>query len=45
MKLLGGAYLSPDEHRFLLGEAGYVKSEVFLEKSKGWICAMGIKPW
>jgi ubiquinone/menaquinone biosynthesis C-methylase UbiE len=45
MKLLGGAYLSPYEHRSLLEEAGYVESQVFLEKSKGWICAVGSKPW
>jgi SAM-dependent methyltransferase len=45
IKLLRGAYLSPDQHRALLQEAGYVDSQVFLEKSKGWICAVGTKPW
>ena len=41
MKLLGGAYLQPREHASLLEEAGYEKPQVFLETSKGWICAIG----
>jgi SAM-dependent methyltransferase len=44
MKLIGGAYLSPDDHRDLLVEAGYVDTKVFLEPAKGWICATGKKP-
>ncbi|HKW98184.1 MAG TPA: class I SAM-dependent methyltransferase [Bryobacteraceae bacterium] len=43
MKLIGGAYLSPGEHRELFVEAGYTEAEVFLEPAKGWICATGKK--
>ena len=41
MKLLGGAYLLPREHSALLEKAGYEEPQVFLEPSKGWICATG----
>jgi len=44
MKLIGGAYLSPDDHRDLFEKVGYVEAEVFLERAKGWICATGRKP-
>lgn len=44
MKLLGGAYLSPEEHRALLADAGYEDATVSLERKKGWICATGRKP-
>jgi SAM-dependent methyltransferase len=41
MKLLGGAYLRPREHATLLEGAGFEEPQVFLETSKGWICAVG----
>jgi len=44
MKLIGGAYLSPDDHRDLFVDAGYTDAQVFLEPAKGWICATGRKP-
>jgi SAM-dependent methyltransferase len=44
MKLIGGAYLSVDEHRDLFVEAGYAEVQVFTERPKGWICATGRKP-
>jgi SAM-dependent methyltransferase len=44
MKLIGGAYLSPDDHRDLFVNAGYTDTQVFLEPGKGWICATGRKP-
>ncbi len=44
MKLIGGAYLSPEDHRDLFVEAGYADVEVFLEPAKGWICATSRKP-
>jgi SAM-dependent methyltransferase len=44
MKLIGGAYLSVDEHRDLFVEAGYAEVQVFPERRKGWICATGLKP-
>ena len=43
MKLIGGDLLSPEEHRDLLGAAGYTEIEVLLEKRKGWLCASGRK--
>ncbi len=44
MKLVGGAYLSPDEHRDLFVKAGYADAQVFLEPAQGWICATARKP-
>ena len=44
MKLIGGAYLSVDEHRDLFAQAGYAEVQVFVERPKGWICATGRKP-
>ncbi|HXB73873.1 MAG TPA: class I SAM-dependent methyltransferase [Candidatus Acidoferrales bacterium] len=44
MKLIGGAYLSVDEHCDLFVKAGYEEAQVFLERPKGWICATGRKP-
>jgi len=44
MMLLGGAFLSPDEHREMLVQAGYIEAQVFLEPANGWICARGTKP-
>ena len=39
--ILRAAYLTPDEHRRLLLDAGFVDVQVFEEKAKGWICACG----
>jgi SAM-dependent methyltransferase len=44
MKLIGGAYLSPDDHRDLFAKAGYADVQVLLATTKGWICATGRKP-
>jgi SAM-dependent methyltransferase len=44
MKPLGGALLSPDDHRDWLLEGGYTDVQVFLERSTGWICVTGCKP-
>jgi len=39
--ILRAAYLTPDEHRHLLVDAGFVDVQIFEEKAKGWICACG----
>ena len=39
--VLRAAYLTPDQHRQLLVDAGYSDVRVFEEKAKGWICATG----
>jgi SAM-dependent methyltransferase len=44
MKLIGGACLSPEEHRDLFVKAGYSDVQVLLRPAKGWICATGRKP-
>jgi SAM-dependent methyltransferase len=44
MKPLGGALLTPEEHRDWFEQGGYVDVQVFLERSKGWICVTGRKP-
>ena len=44
MKLLRATYLSVGEHRELLSAAGYSEVEVFEERRKGWICAVGRRP-
>lgn len=41
--LLGATYLSVDEHRAMLSNAGFSDVQVSVEKSKGWICAVGRK--
>ena len=41
--LLRAAYLTPDQHRLLLADAGFHDIEVCEEKAKGWICATGHK--
>lgn len=41
MKLLRATYLTASEHRDLLARAGYVDVEIFEERGKGWICAVG----
>ena len=42
--LLGATYLSVDEHRAILSGAGFADVQVSVERSKGWICAVGHKP-
>lgn len=37
--------LTPDEHRDLFTTAGFVDVEVFENLDKGWICALGRKPF
>jgi SAM-dependent methyltransferase len=44
MGLLRTTYLTLDEHRELLVNAGYVDVDVIAERSKGWMCAIGRKP-
>ena len=36
--------LSVEEHRELLGNAGFTNVQVVTESNKGWICAIGKKP-
>jgi SAM-dependent methyltransferase len=42
--LLGATYLSVDEHRAMLSSAGFSDVQVSVERTKGWICAVGHKP-
>jgi ubiquinone/menaquinone biosynthesis C-methylase UbiE len=35
----GMTLLTPDEHRRLLGDAGYSDVQIAVEETKGWICA------
>ncbi len=44
MRLLGSQRLSMDDHRVLFQSAGFAEVEVFEERSKGWLCAIGRKP-
>jgi ubiquinone/menaquinone biosynthesis C-methylase UbiE len=44
MKLLRSTFLSVKEERELLAAAGYTNIEVFEERAKGWMCAIGNKP-
>lgn len=41
--VLRAAYLTPDQHRQLLVDAGYVDVQVTEEKAQGWICAVGTR--
>jgi len=41
--LLRATYLSLDEHRAALTEAGFVGVEVDAEPSRGWMCAVGVR--
>jgi ubiquinone/menaquinone biosynthesis C-methylase UbiE len=41
--LLRAAYLTLDEHRQVLVDAGYANVQVFDERSQGWICAIGTR--
>ena len=42
--VLHAAYLTPDQHRALLVDAGYEDVKVFVDESHGWICARGSRP-
>jgi len=42
--LLDATYLSLDEHRAALTEAGFAAVEVHTEPSRGWMCAVGVRP-
>jgi len=39
--VLKAAYLTPDQHRQLLVDAGYSDVQLFVEEQQGWICAIG----
>lgn len=41
MKPLRAAHLSVDEHRELFSVAGFSDVQIFENKSKGWVCAVG----
>lgn len=41
MKPLNAAHLSVDEHRTLFTTAGYEDVQIFENRSRGWICALG----
>jgi ubiquinone/menaquinone biosynthesis C-methylase UbiE len=43
MKLLKSNNMSPDEQRELFNVAGYKDVQVFEERNRGWICALGRK--
>jgi len=45
MSLLNTTYLTLDEHRQLLVNAGYIDVDVINDRSRGWICAIGRKPF
>lgn len=45
MKLLGSSNLSVDDQRELFLAAGYTDVQIWEERSKGWICAIGKKPY
>lgn len=36
--------LTPDEHGDLVAGAGFTEVQVFTEPSRGWVCAIGLKP-
>jgi len=44
MKLLRATYLTADEHKALLISAGFSDVEVFEQRDKGWLSAVGRKP-
>ena len=43
MGLLSGRLLTLSEHRDTLAAAGYSNVEVFEERRRGWMCAVGKK--
>lgn len=42
--LLRAAYLTPEEHKQLLVQAGYEDVQVFEERAEGWVCCVGTRP-
>ena len=44
MKPLKSAHLSVDEHRDLFTKAGYADVQIFENRRRGWICALGRPP-
>jgi ubiquinone/menaquinone biosynthesis C-methylase UbiE len=44
MKLLRSTTMSVEEHRQLFATAGYVETQTFEERSRGWFCGTGKKP-
>jgi SAM-dependent methyltransferase len=44
MKSLSAAYLTVEQHRDLFATAGYSEIEIFKERTRGWICAVGRRP-
>jgi hypothetical protein len=44
MPLLGAAFLSDEEHRELLTQAGFVDVSTSHRKGKNWILASGRRP-
>lgn len=44
MPLLGAAFLSDQEHRDLLAQAGFCEVKTYHISGKNWICATGRKP-
>jgi ubiquinone/menaquinone biosynthesis C-methylase UbiE len=43
MRLLGSSYLGPADQRELFSNSGYSDVEVFEDRKRGWICAIGAK--
>lgn len=41
---IGATLLTVDEHRELLGGAGFRDVQIIEQRAKGWICALGKKP-
>jgi ubiquinone/menaquinone biosynthesis C-methylase UbiE len=42
--LLRATYLSLGDHRAALSEAGFTEVDVHAEPSRGWMCAVGVRP-
>jgi hypothetical protein len=42
--MMNGAYLTVDEHRDLFARAGYSDIQVFEDRARGWLCAIGARP-
>ena len=42
--LLRATYLSLEEHREALAEAGFTDVAIDTERARGWVCAVGVKP-
>lgn len=44
LKLLGSKNMGVEDHRRLFATAGYTDIQIFEERRKGWISALGKKP-